>query len=154
MSLSATNHMGAAVMKSLSSRLSSSSSTAAASSIADPVQRALMSEQCILVDRRDRPVGQASKEDCHLLDSYGISPLHRAFSIFLFNERNELLMQQRSQHKVTFPGLWSNTCCSHPLANPREQEEAGDAVGVKRAAQRKLQQELGIPPTEVRQPSF
>ena len=121
--------------------------SSAASSIEDPVQRALMSEQCILVDRLDRATGQASKEECHTL-ALGTSPLHRAFSVFLFNREGELLLQRRSQHKVTFPGLWSNTCCSHPLATPPEQETAG-AMGVKRAAQRKLAHELGIEAEQV-----
>jgi isopentenyl-diphosphate delta-isomerase len=70
----------------------------------DPVQEALLQEQCILVDEQDRPRGQASKRECHLLDAEGESPLHRAFSLFVFNEKNELLMQQRSNTKITFPG--------------------------------------------------
>ena len=71
----------------------------------DPVQEALLQEQCILVDESDRALGQASKRECHTLDAAtGLSPLHRAFSLFVFNERNELLMQQRSDAKITFPG--------------------------------------------------
>ena len=71
----------------------------------DPVQGALLQEQCILVDENDRALGQASKRECHTLDAAtGLSPLHRAFSLFVFNERNELLMQQRSDAKITFPG--------------------------------------------------
>lgn len=77
--------------------------------------------------------------------------LHRAFSCFLFNSRNELLLQQRADAKITFPGLWTNTCCSHPLDIPGEvgDDFAGAILGVKRAAQRKLQQELGIKPEQV-----
>ena len=79
------------------------------------------SEQCILVDENDHEVGQASKRLCHLVDpKSGISPLHRAFSLFIFNQNNELLMQQRSDTKITFPGRWTNTCCSHPLFVPEE----------------------------------
>jgi isopentenyl-diphosphate delta-isomerase type 1 len=49
--------------------------------------------------------------------------LHRAFSVFLFNERGELLLQQRAAAKITFPGAWTNTCCSHMLHTPDELEE-------------------------------
>ncbi|PNJ08454.1 IDI1 isoform 3, partial [Pongo abelii] len=74
--------------------------------------------------------------------------LHRAFSVFLFNTENKLLLQQRSDAKITFPGCFTNTCCSHPLSNPGELEE-NDALGVRRAAQRRLKAELGIPLEEV-----
>lgn len=77
--------------------------------------------------------------------------LHRAFSVFLFNDKNELLLQQRASEKITFPDLWTNTCCSHPLGIPGETGSAlPDAImGVKRAAQRKLDQELGIKKEQV-----
>jgi isopentenyl-diphosphate delta-isomerase len=74
--------------------------------------------------------------------------LHRAFSVFLFNPEGKLLLQQRSEKKITFPNLFTNTCCSHPLYTPAELEEA-EAIGVKKAAQRQLQYELGISPQEV-----
>ncbi len=97
-----------------------------------------------MVDRNDQPLGQASKRTCHTVDPKSNTvPLHRAFSLFMFNKDNELLMQQRSDTKITFPGLWSNTCCSHPLAIPTETGVA-DGIGVKNAAQRKVLQELGI----------
>jgi isopentenyl-diphosphate Delta-isomerase len=70
--------------------------------------------------------------------------LHRAFSVFLFNSKNELLIQKRAQEKITFPSYWANTCCSHPNYTP---EEIENRVGVKRAAIRKLEHELGIPTT-------
>ncbi len=70
--------------------------------------------------------------------------LHRAFSVFLFNEEGELLVQRRARSKVTFPLLWANTCCSHPLHVPEELEHGGGELGVRRAAQRKLAHELGI----------
>jgi isopentenyl-diphosphate delta-isomerase len=69
--------------------------------------------------------------------------LHRAFSVFLFNSRGELMLQQRAKCKITFPLRWTNTCCSHPLYGTNEVEEA-EARGVKRAAIRKLEHELGI----------
>ena len=77
--------------------------------------------------------------------------LHRAFSAFVFDSQNRLLLQQRATEKITFPDMWTNTCCSHPLAVPGETgstlEEA--VLGVKRAAVRKLDQELGIKSTQI-----
>lgn len=110
----------------------------------DPVQEALLSEPCILVDTNDQAIGQASKRDCHRISADGSTLLHRAFSLFIFNSREELLLQQRSSTKITFPDMWTNTCCSHPLAVPGELVEE-DALGVRRAAQRRLELELGIP---------
>jgi isopentenyl-diphosphate delta-isomerase len=68
------------------------------------------SEELILVDIEDNEVGYRSKADCH--DGPGV--LHRAFSLFLFNDEGELLLQQRSAEKRLWPGYWSNSCCSHP----------------------------------------
>eukprot|EP01100_Stratorugosa_tubuloviscum_P009095 TRINITY_DN380_c0_g1_i1.p1 TRINITY_DN380_c0_g1~~TRINITY_DN380_c0_g1_i1.p1 ORF type:complete len:235 (-),score=105.26 TRINITY_DN380_c0_g1_i1:112-816(-) len=114
----------------------------------DKVQIDLMSEKCILVDKEDNVVGESSKEECHLIENIEKGMLHRAFSVFLFNEKNELLLQKRSNAKITFPSKWTNTCCSHPLACEEEFEEK-EQIGVKRAAQRKLTHELGIPKTEI-----
>ena len=83
--------------------------------------------------------------------------LHRAFSVFLFDHReNKLLLQRRAASKITFPSLWTNTCCSHPLYGyePTEVDSPegiadGSVPGAKRAAIRKLQHELGIPPEQV-----
>jgi isopentenyl-diphosphate delta-isomerase len=77
--------------------------------------------------------------------------LHRAFSVFLFNDKNELLLQQRAAEKITFPDMWTNTCCSHPLGIPGETgSNLPDSIdGVKRAAQRKLEHELGIKTEQV-----
>lgn len=74
--------------------------------------------------------------------------LHRAFSVFLFNSVGELLITQRSDEKITFPGYFTNTCCSHPLAIPSEHTE-DPLIGVKRAAHRRMVSELGISPEEV-----
>lgn len=87
-------------------------------------------EQLILVDDLDRELGFKSKTDCHA----GKGVLHRAFSIFVFNGDNELLLQQRSPTKLLWPSYWSNTCCSHP----RRGESVDDAVN------RRLVQELGF----------
>jgi len=77
--------------------------------------------------------------------------LHRAFSVFLFDKDNKMLLQQRASEKITFPDMWTNTCCSHPLGIPGETgvtlEES--ILGVKRAAIRKLDHELGIPAEQV-----
>jgi isopentenyl-diphosphate delta-isomerase len=77
--------------------------------------------------------------------------LHRAFSVFLFNDKNELLLQQRASEKITFPDMWTNTCCSHPLHVSNETgSNLPDAIlGVKHAAQRKLDHELGIKKEQV-----
>jgi len=56
----------------------------------------------------------------HLMTKINEGLLHRAFSVFLFNERNELLLQQRAASKITFPRMWTNTCCSHMLHTPAE----------------------------------
>jgi isopentenyl-diphosphate Delta-isomerase len=88
------------------------------------------SEQLILVDDFDREIGFEAKTEAHM----GKGVLHRAFSIFVFNSANELLLQQRSLAKMLWPGYWSNTCCSHP----RRGESMVDAVT------RRLTQELGF----------
>jgi len=85
-------------------------------------------ELLILVDPDDREAGHLSKAECH--DGDGI--LHRAFSLFLFNDQGELLLQQRGVEKRLWPMYWSNTCCSHP-----RQGESMQA-----ATERRLQQEL------------
>ena len=108
---------------------------------ADGDQIALMSEAVILVDEQDSPIGKASKVSAH----YQAGLLHRAFSVLLFDTKGRLLLQKRADDKVTFPGVWANSCCSHPLSSEHE-SELTDALGVKRAAVRKLHQELGIAP--------
>ena len=108
----------------------------------DQSQADMMAENCILVDSNDRSIGSASKMESH----YGDGKRHRAFSVLLFDSKDRLLLQRRSLDKITFPGIWANSCCSHPLDI---EEENGDGVssfdGVISAAKRKLDQELGIP---------
>ena len=73
--------------------------------------------------------------------------LHRAFSVFLFDsETGKLLLQKRAPEKITFPNMWTNTCCSHPLAVRSEMDGSN---GAKNAAQRKLEHELGIPVSQI-----
>ncbi|OZJ03833.1 hypothetical protein BZG36_04308 [Bifiguratus adelaidae] len=110
----------------------------------DEEQVRLMAEMCIVVDPQDNRIGADSKKTCHLMTNINKGLLHRAFSVFLFDDQSRLLLQQRASEKITFPDMWTNTCCSHPLNVPDELEEA-DQIGVRRAAQRKLQHELGIP---------
>ncbi|XP_050295409.1 isopentenyl-diphosphate Delta-isomerase 1-like [Anthonomus grandis grandis] len=111
----------------------------------DPQHEAMLKDQCFLVDENDKIIGQASKRDCHLVSKDGTIPLHRAFSVFLFNKKGDLLLQKRSSEKLTFPDCYTNSCCSHPLANFPGEEEEQDSLGVKKAALRRLNFELGIP---------
>lgn len=115
----------------------------------DATQIKLLDEKCILVDDNDKVLGSATKKDCHLNTNIVNSGLlHRAFSVFLFNSEKKLLLQQRAQAKITFPNHFTNTCCSHPLFVETELEER-DFLGVRTAAQRRLEYELGIPPSEI-----
>ncbi|XP_061094457.1 isopentenyl-diphosphate Delta-isomerase 1 isoform X1 [Conger conger] len=114
----------------------------------DEKQVQLLAEMCILIDENDCKTGADSKKNCHLNSNIDKGLLHRAFSVFLFNSEEKLLLQQRSEAKITFPGCYTNTCCSHPLYTPTEIEEQ-DAIGVRRAAQRRIEAELGIPQNQV-----
>jgi farnesyl-diphosphate farnesyltransferase len=112
----------------------------------------MIKDECILLDHDDRMIGHGSKYDTHVFSAEnprGI--LHRAFSVFLFNSEGKLLLQQRAAEKITFPNVWTNTCCSHPLHGyqPDEVDSAeatacGDVKGVFAAAVRKLKHELGL----------
>ena len=109
----------------------------------DEAQKEMMEENCIVVDDNDQIIGQESKVNCHLNEG----KLHRAFSVLLFDSSNKLLIQQRADEKITFPSIWANSCCSHPLY---QNGEHNGIEGAKRAAIRKLTQELGIKKGEVR----
>ncbi|MGY6630287.1 MAG: isopentenyl-diphosphate Delta-isomerase [Wenzhouxiangella sp.] len=87
-------------------------------------------EPLILVDEQDRELGLLSKGECH--DGDGL--LHRAFSVFLFDESGRLLIQQRAPGKRLWPGYWANSCCSHPRAGENMAE----------ATQRRIEEELGL----------
>jgi isopentenyl-diphosphate delta-isomerase len=88
-----------------------------------------MEKKVVLVDENDKEIGIANKSEAH---QKGL--LHRAFSIFVFNRKGEMLLQQRALHKYHSGGLWSNACCSHP--QPQEETLV--------AANRRLKEELGI----------
>ena len=96
----------------------------------------------ILVDEADLIHGHISKVEAHLKsDIGGVAPLHRAFSLFHFDQSKKLLLQKRSEVKVTFPGLWTNSCCSHPLYNLSEMDGSDGAI---KAAVRRARFECGL----------
>lgn len=86
-------------------------------------------EKVILVNQMDEPIGLMPKMEAH---EKGL--LHRAFSVFIFNEKNELMLQQRALSKYHSPGLWTNTCCSHQREGETNIE----------AGKRRLQEEMGF----------
>lgn len=86
-------------------------------------------EQVILVNEHDDEVGVMEKMEAHEK-----ALLHRAFSVFVFNQQNQLLLQQRAFAKYHSGGLWTNTCCSHP--------RPGETV--EQAASRRLKEEMGF----------
>ncbi|KAH8550786.1 isopentenyl pyrophosphate isomerase [Umbelopsis sp. PMI_123] len=114
----------------------------------DEEQVRLMEEMCIVIDKDDKRIGADSKKTCHLMDNINAGLLHRAFSVFLFDSQNRLLLQQRASEKITFPDMWTNTCCSHPLNTASELVEEAQ-LGARTAAQRKLEHELGIKAEQV-----
>lgn len=89
-----------------------------------------MKDMLILVDPGDHVLGYAEKMACHV----GEGVLHRAFSIFIFNSKKELLLQKRAEEKPLWPGFWSNSVCSHP--------RKGETVA--EAADRRIVEEIGI----------
>ncbi|GFD93353.1 isopentenyl-diphosphate Delta-isomerase [Alteromonas sp. KUL156] len=88
-----------------------------------------MKEQVILVDQQDNPIGLMEKIEAHEK-----ALLHRAFSVFVFNNKNELMLQQRAAEKYHSPLLWTNTCCSHQR----------DGESNIEAGKRRLQEEMGF----------
>ena len=89
----------------------------------------MIEEQVILVDEYDNKIGLMPKMEAHEK-----ALLHRAFSVFVFNDKNELMLQQRAMHKYHTPGLWTNTCCSHQR----------DGESNLEAGKRRLQEEMGF----------
>lgn len=88
------------------------------------------SERLILVNGRDEAMGTATRAECHS----GEGRLHRAFSVYLFDDLGRLMIHRRHDSKPLWPGFWSNSCCSHP----RHGED------VLEAAKRRTQEELGL----------
>jgi len=89
-----------------------------------------LADELILVDGSNRVTGYADARRCH--DGRGLR--HRAFSVFLFNGRGEVLLQRRSSSKRLWPSFWSNSCCSHPRRGEN----------VPSAARRRVEEELGV----------
>ena len=89
----------------------------------------MQEEMVILVNEKDEQIGLMPKMEAHEK-----AVLHRAFSVFIFNEKNELMMQQRALGKYHSPGLWTNTCCSH-------QREGESSI---EAGSRRLKEEMGF----------
>ncbi|MCU0421224.1 MAG: isopentenyl-diphosphate Delta-isomerase [Bacteroidia bacterium] len=92
-------------------------------------QQTLAHDHVVLVDESNNELGTMEKMEAHEK-----ALLHRAFSVFIFNDKGELLLQQRAFHKYHSAGLWTNTCCSHPRAGESLME----------AVQRRLQEEMGF----------
>lgn len=86
-------------------------------------------EQVILVNENDEQIGLMPKQEAHEK-----AVLHRAFSVFIFNDQNELMLQQRALQKYHSPGLWTNTCCSHQR----------DGENSLQAGKRRLEEEMGF----------
>ncbi len=89
----------------------------------------MIEEQVILVNEKDEQLGLMSKMEAHEK-----AMLHRAFSVFIFNEKGELLLQQRAKEKYHSPLLWTNTCCSHQR----------DGETNLQAGKRRLREEMGF----------
>lgn len=88
-----------------------------------------MMEHVVLVDEQDTQIGIMEKMAAHI-----VPRLHRAFSIFIFNSKGEMLLQQRALTKYHSPGLWTNTCCSHPR----------NGESLEQATARRLKEEMGL----------
>ena len=89
----------------------------------------MVEEKVILVDKNDNPIGLMNK-----LEAHEKALLHRAFSVFILNDKKELMLQQRADHKYHSPLLWTNTCCSHQREN-----ETNIQAGTRR-----LREEMGF----------
>ena len=105
----------------------------------DNSQKKFLNDELILVDENDNNIGSISKLNGHLIINKNKNP-HRAFSLFLFDSKNRLLIQKRAKKKITFPLLWTNTCCSHPLN--KENQNTPDKI--TNALVERLNYELGI----------
>ena len=110
----------------------------------------MLKDECIIINYNDEVLGADNKYNVHkFVSGQPKGVCHRAFSVMLFDAEGKLLLQQRAAEKITFPRVWTNTACSHPLygQTPTEVDDAitsaREPIGVKRAAVRKLRHELG-----------
>ncbi|MBT3480114.1 MAG: isopentenyl-diphosphate Delta-isomerase [Opitutales bacterium] len=92
-------------------------------------------EHVVLLDLDGNPIGTMDKRSVHTANT----PLHSAFSIFLFDGKGNMLSQKRAHSKKTWPGIWSNACCGHPASGESHLD----------AAHRRLEQELGLTQIEL-----
>jgi len=89
----------------------------------------MQEEKVILVNEKDEAIGLMPKMEAHEK-----ALLHRAFSVFILNDKNEVMLQKRAAHKYHSPSLWTNTCCSH-------QRDGEDSI---QAGERRLKEEMGF----------
>ncbi|MBB1150363.1 MULTISPECIES: isopentenyl-diphosphate Delta-isomerase [unclassified Myroides] len=89
----------------------------------------MIEEQVILVNEQDEPIGTMGKQEAHEK-----ALLHRAFSVFILNDKNEIMLQQRAAEKYHSPLLWANTCCSHQRVGETNIQ----------AGKRRLREEMGF----------
>ena len=115
----------------------------------DTIQINLLKESCIKIDNNDNVLGSCSKMELHQWNNINNDNLlHRAFSVFCFDNIGRLLIQKWAETKITFPLYWANTCCSHPLYIDKEMIIENN-LGVINAAIRKLNHELGIDDNQI-----
>lgn len=93
------------------------------------IEKTMNEEKVIIVNEKDEQIGLMPK-----LEAHEKAVLHRAFSVFIFNDKNELMLQQRALNKYHSPGLWTNTCCSHQR----------DGESNIQAGKRRLKEEMGF----------
>src|SRR5690348_960066 len=95
-----------------------------------------MQELVVLVNDNNEEIGTMPKTKAH----HAQTPLHRAFSVYVFNKNGKILLTQRALKKKVFPGVWTNTCCGHP----------GPGESMENAIKRRLQFELGLLPKKIK----
>jgi len=112
----------------------------------------MLKDECLVVNYNDEVIGADNKYNVHkFIAGQPKGVCHRAFSVMLFDADGKLLLQQRAKEKITFPTVWTNTVCSHPLFGqavnevdePMKTSSSKEPIGIKHAAVRKIRHELG-----------